>query len=216
MSIKRILLLAGMALAAMAFPASAMAVDTITDNGALKDKTIHFLGTAEFNTLGSGIKCPATANVTVDGDTVVVTNFSVPTVVGCTFFGNYAGCEFEENPTAVSNIPVDLVTSGTELRATITGGSLASHSTINSELKNCFVTTQDLTLVHNASTGVTADVETDGNGFITALKLTGTVRLDAGPSSEGTTTPHSTNNLLVGIGGTLHITETETYTYSGS
>lgn len=125
MSIKKIMLLASMAVAAAvcALPAMALAaeetVDTpafITHNGAqiTTDPTLNFTGTnIRFEALGSGIKCTVHTGITVNEGVVKVTKFEITTST-CEFFGNpYKNCKFEATAgDTVTNLPwtVNVVT----------------------------------------------------------------------------------------------------------
>jgi hypothetical protein len=214
-------LLAGMALAVLAFsvPASASAL-TIKDAGKeLENKEIPFEGKAKFEALGTGIECPITVVVLVNKQTVALKTFTVtnPTTE-CTFFGSvYKECAFEEHPSGLLNGPLDVDLStdaGGEHTATVTSGTdTQTHGVINSELTTkagstsaCNVTTQDITIVHEPlvtpAVGITADIETNASGFITALKLTGSIRVDRGVAGAGTVVSTDT---ATGVSGTLHI-----------
>jgi hypothetical protein len=220
MNMRKAFLLVGMALAVIAFsaPASASAL-TIKDAGKeLENKEIPFEGLAKFEALGTGIECPITVKVLVNKQTVALSSFAVtnPTTE-CRFFGSiYGNCAFEQHPSGLLNGPLDVDLStdaGGEHTATVTSGTdTQTHGVINSELTTkagstsvCNVTTQDITIVHEtspAAVGLNVDIETNATGFVTALKLTGSIRVDRGVAGAGTVVSTDT---ATGVSGTLHI-----------
>jgi hypothetical protein len=224
MKIRKAFLLAGMALAVLAFsvPASASAL-TIKDAGKeLENKEIPFEGSFKFEALGTGIECEFTVKVFVNKQTVALKSFAVtnPTAGGCRFFGSvYKECTFEQHPSGLLNGPLDLDLStdaGGEHTGTVTSGTdTQTHGVVNYELTTrtgstsvCNTTTQDITIVHEPNSvpavGLTFDIETNASGFVTALKLTGSVRIDRGAAGAGTVVSSDT---VAGISGTLHIEE---------
>jgi hypothetical protein len=196
---------------------------TIKDAGKeLESKEIPFEGKAKFEALGTGIECNITTKILVNLKTVAVKSFLVtnPTTE-CTFFGSvYKECAFEEHPSGLINGPLDVDLStdaGGEHTATVTAGTDSqTHGVINSELTTrvgstsaCNVTTQDITIVHEtspSSVGINTDIETNASGFVTALKLTGSIRVDRGVPGAGTVVSTDTTT---GVSGTLHIEEGE-------
>jgi hypothetical protein len=224
MKIRKAFLLASMALAVLAFsvPAGASAL-TVKDAGKeLENKEIPFEGLVKFETLGTGMECPITVKVLVNKQTVSLKTFSVTSpTTECRFFGSlYGNCAFEQHPSGLLNGPLDLDLStdaGGEHTATVTSGTDSqTHGVINSELTTkvgstgaCNITTQDITIVHEPlvtpAVGITADIETNATGFVTALKLTGSIRIDRGVASAGTVV---SSDSSTGISGTFHIEET--------
>lgn len=104
MSLKKILTLASMALAAVALavPATASAVPKVVDIGTGKDIAVgaqsHFQGTAKFESLGTGVSCTiATSTLTATSTTTGTATFEAPDVTKCTGFGfTFAGCVAKE------------------------------------------------------------------------------------------------------------------------
>jgi hypothetical protein len=220
MKTRKAFLLAGMALAVLAFsvPAGASAL-TVKDAGKeLENKEIPFEGKAKFEALGTGIECPITVVILVNKQTVALKSVAVtnPTTE-CRPFGSiYKECAFEQHPSGLLNGPLDLDLStdaGGEHTATVTSGTdTQTHGVINAELTTksgsttaCNVTTNDLTIVHEPSAtpavGITIDIETNASGFVTALKLTGSIRVDRGVPSAGTVV---SSDSAAGVSGTLH------------
>jgi hypothetical protein len=100
MRIKKSLLLASMALVATAFavPATASAATEIRKHGTAigAGEQIHVHGDVGFETLGSGVECPATGVLTSSSkSTGTVTQFNI-NPHSCEGFGElYAGCTLE-------------------------------------------------------------------------------------------------------------------------
>src|SRR5262249_39838850 len=98
MSMKRVLLFASMALAAMAFaiPAVASAAriyDSKNNTTLTTAKTIKASGQARFQALGSGVECTVDTAITTNGNgtTANVTKFEITTSTCAGFGFPYAG-----------------------------------------------------------------------------------------------------------------------------
>lgn len=140
MRIKKMLLLTSMALAAIAFAAASASA---TGNGVWVDKGQHVEeaaevsaeGKAKFNTLGSGIECTVTAEITTAGQTAStgIVHFAVDTE-SCEGFGaTFGGCEVEEitNTGPNGDFTWEYHLTKTPQRIITTGVNIAS------KLKNC-------------------------------------------------------------------------------
>lgn len=140
MSIKKIMLLASMALAATALAAasaSATGNGVWVDNGQHVEEPIDVYaeGKAKFNTLGSGLECTVTATITSDGETASTgtVHFKVE-IATCEGFGaTFAGCEVEAitNTGPNSDFTWEYHLTKTPPRIITTGVKIDSH------LKNC-------------------------------------------------------------------------------
>lgn len=102
MSIKKILLLASMALAALAFaiPATAMAEEfeeehwTMGESIEEAEQTVNLTGNLRASTaLGSGINCTIHTKVTLNAERLAHVNITKKT---CTGFGTFNGCTVEQ------------------------------------------------------------------------------------------------------------------------
>ncbi len=206
MCIKKILLLASMAVVvvALAAPTMASAAElTIRDNGKpLDDHSIKFTGQVEFTSLGTGFNCTVHTTLTVSNDENYITEFEITTKT-CEFYGFlYERCEFEEKAgDTVTKLPWLIDITGADT-LTLTGSIGGGPGIIDMRLqgkpgKECFTTNHNLTI-----SDITIDVETV-EGFIDALQLTGEVLVD---DETGLKTP-------LYVHGTLPIEKTKTKTY---
>lgn len=222
MSIKKILIAASMSLMvlALAVPAVASALEVTEVEGESQvpaNATLTFTGTAKFDSIGTGIECSEVdIPVSVEkGTKIRLPSFKItnPTTK-CTFYGMaYSNCEFEEHP-SWSEFPLvaDLEGNVNEDWLTVTKNEGGGVGRINSELKSkdgktCAFTTNDYTFVHEAGgASVKLDIETDANGFIKALILTGSVKRDTAAPGKGTTVTEEKN---AGLTGTVELEKTE-------
>lgn len=126
---KKILLLAGMALALVAFaaPAVAAAQDTLLDNGAtVADKEAELSGEIGFSSLGGGIDCTAHAKITINSLVVRVVSLNITTST-CKGTGGLSGCTVTTD--SVTNLPwtVDVLTKPSRLTIT----NVTIHNTLS-------------------------------------------------------------------------------------
>ncbi len=179
MRVKRILLLASMALTLGAFagPAVASAVHVKDEGKEVVDKTFELTSTqtvggvsdkTKFEALGSGIECVMHITVTINATTIKVTSYTITTNT-CVYFNNpYSNCEIEsDNPTpATFTVGVDAA------KFTITAGTI--HMNLKTRLgapESCFTTQNDITFKNVTMTP-------NNVNSISSLTLGGEVRFD--------------------------------------
>lgn len=120
METRKILLLSSMVLAVAAFavPSSAMATDTLLDNGkTVNDKVIELTGPVGLSSLGGGMECTVHQTLTINGVTLRLTSMIITTST-CVGLGGLAGCRVTSD--TVTGMPwvVDVKTSPSRLVAT--------------------------------------------------------------------------------------------------
>jgi hypothetical protein len=131
MSTRKILLFAGMAfaMAAFALPATASAF-TIKDNGKTLEKaTLPMTGAVRVESLGSGFECGVDSALSVNVDTVEVTEFKLTTATCVTFGSAFKNCSIESDE-ATLPWSVILEKEGLEIPSAV----------FDVNLKNCFTT----------------------------------------------------------------------------
>lgn len=136
MSVKRVMLSLAATVAAMfAFASPAMAVDGhiahVTTGSTVSNLTLHLVGNAKFETLGTGIQC-TTITSTVELETATtgkVVSF-LPEVSTCSGFGSiYAGCKVTSTTT---NTPLHVTVTDNDFDVTKTGGETEIEGKLNS------------------------------------------------------------------------------------
>jgi hypothetical protein len=165
MTFKKMLLLASMALAAVAFsvPASASAQEW-THNGAsfIGHKTDTLTGKISFGNPAPGANkfgCVAHAGLTVFGGSTTgeIENF-LPTTSTCTGEGIFAGCQLIEDET--TGLPHPVHTIGTD-ELTVEEAEIVIHNVYdaNCPVEKTTLTVEDVTLALNGTSNLT-DVTT--------------------------------------------------------
>lgn len=164
---KKILLLASMALAAIAFavPAGASASSLRYEGAPIEEhREVELTGQARFEFLGTGIRCTVHTRLTTEDGThatTVVKTFEITTET-CEGFGfQYSGCEVETDK--VDGLPWTVAIDPTKL--TISSG------TITGTLSNCFTKRNDIT-------GGTISATVDNTSAIHSVTLSGGFNVD--------------------------------------
>lgn len=198
MSIKKALLLASMALAAIAFAAPASAfgqgeiVDVTNEKTITSGTEIDLAGEAEFTSLGTGIFCDVEATVTADTATTGTTDFTINTP-SCEGFGFlYQGCDVVGDVTSEYHVDVE------------TTDFTVTNAEIFSDLENC---ESGLTFTDLTFESVTITPDTYGpHGGITTVELSGEGEAHADPGTLGVEA-HGTLHLAPGDADTWDIVE---------
>jgi len=180
MNLKKMLLLAGMALAAVAFaaPAAAQASATWTTNHEpiSVDTYFHAHGEVEFGTAFGGYKCPATATGTLFAgtDEGEVETFNIVETAGCSGNGFLEGCKLEEHE--VFGLPYTLTATKEDIDAngniSVYNGYDAACAFGESEVHFEHITlTPDTAAGSTAATATYVNVEGEGIATVAGQEL---------------------------------------------
>ncbi len=198
MTLRKMMLLAGMALAAIAFavPASASAASTHwTDDHEVVSSpaniTAPFEGFLKFTVappfvpVHSTFGCQVTIKVNVTGPTAAqITEFR-PTTTECLGTGVFTGCQLEED---VSNVPFSIANTDADLDITKPGGDI----TVFNKYESCAggaLPNSDLLFP-----SITATPTLDSEGTIEEIHISGTATTTSAAAS-GSVKPEGANTL---------------------
>ncbi len=187
MNVKKMLLLASMALASMAFalPATASAFE-LEGEGEIPHTEIALTGTIETDSLGRGIKCTVHATLTTEGPaaTTFITKFEITTNTCAGFGDTYNGCTVGADQ--VTNLPwgVDIDATALtfkKLTYDMTLGNCGTMKTYDVTTTVVTATADNKNEIHSFALSGTATVDTDVGTVNAAVKGS----LEVGPAHNG-------------------------------
>ncbi len=201
MKLRKMMLLAGMALAAIAFavPASASAASTHwTDDDVVVDPGVNITAPFEgflkftvappFVPVHSTFGCQVTIKVNVTGPTAAqITEFR-PTTTVCEGTGIFSGCQLEEDK---SNLPWNITNTHADLDIT-KGGGIEPDITVFNKYHSCnagVLPNSDLLFP-----AITATPVLDGAGTIEEISISGTATTTSAAAS-GSVKPEGAKTL---------------------
>jgi hypothetical protein len=201
---KKMMMLAGVALAAIAFAVPASASAEWTDDGASFSGSVTdvLTGKISFGNPAAGqtkFGCQAEADFDVFGGTTTgeLTSF-VPNTATCEGEGAFAECQLESDSTTIpADTTLHLVGAEKITLTTPLGEPIVIHNVYKSPcpIEKTTLTVEDLTLTTNGRTDLT-DVTIEGTGL----------------SHTTTRSPTVESTATVAVFGTMH-TETDTITF---